>query len=381
VKKLKRLFAVLGMALGSQAHADYTLNLTEGVTELSRDVHDLHMLILWICVGIGVIVYSILIYSIIHHRKSKGAVPAQFHENTKLEIVWTVIPFLILLGMAIPATKTMLNIYDLDKTSEQVAMTIKVTGYQWKWKYEYLDEGIGFFSSLDAKSNEARQLGATINPASVDNYLLNVDNPLVVPVGKKIRFLFTGADVIHSWWVPDLGWKKDTIPGFVTDGWAKVERPGVYRGQCTELCGRDHGFMPIVVVAKTEKEYKQWLAEQKSKGEAAKEQAKADAAKTFTRDELIAKGQEVYDANCASCHQANGEGIPGTFPAITNSPVANGPIDEHVKLVLKGKGSLMPPFEATLTPAEIAAVVTYQRNALGNSKGDVVQPTEIPAKN
>jgi cytochrome c oxidase subunit 2 len=375
VKKLQRLFAVLGLAAGGQAYADYALNLPEGVTELSHDIHDLHMLILWICVAIGVLVYGILIYSIIHHRKSKGVVPAQFHENTKLEIVWTVIPFLILLAMAIPATKVMIKAYD---TSE-ADLTIKVTGYQWKWKYEYLDSGISFFSSLDAKSNEARQLGSSVSPATVENYLLNVDHPLVIPVGKKIRFLFTGADVIHSWWVPELGWKKDTIPGFVTDGWVKVEKAGTYRGQCTELCGRDHGFMPIVVIAKTEPEYKKWLAEQKGQGEAVAAQAKADAAKTFSKDELIAKGKEVYNAHCASCHQANGEGIPGTFPAITGSPVATGPIDEHLRVVLKGKGAMMPGFQAQLQPAEIAAVVTYQRNALGNSKGDMVQPSEISA--
>jgi cytochrome c oxidase subunit 2 len=365
------------MVLGSPAYAEYALNLTEGVTEVSRDIHDLHMLIMWICVIIGVVVYGLIVYSIVHHRKSKGVVPATFHENTRLEIIWTVIPFLILLAMAIPATKVMLKAYDTSGAD----MSIKVTGYQWKWKYEYLGEGVSFFSTLDAKSNEARQLGATLDPASVPNYLLNVDNPLVIPVGKKIRFLFTGADVIHSWWVPALGWKKDTIPGFVTDAWAKVEQPGVYRGQCTELCGRDHGFMPIVVVAKSEADYQKWLAGQKGKGEADQKQAAADAAKTFSMDELVAKGKDVYNANCASCHQAGGEGIPGAFPAITNSASAKGPIDEHVKLVLKGKGSMMPAFQSTLKPAEIAAVVTFQRNGLGNSQGDMVQPSQVSAQN
>lgn len=374
MKKLQRLFAVLGLADGGQAYADYALNLTEGVTEISHDIHDLHMLILWICVAIGVLVYGVLIYSIIHHRKSKGVVPAQFHENTRLEIIWTVIPFLILLAMAIPATKVMIKAYDTSGAD----MTVKVTGYQWKWKYDYLDEGISFFSSLDAKSNEARQLGATLSPASVDHYLLNVDHPLVIPVGKKIRFLFTGADVIHSWWVPDLGWKKDTIPGFVTDGWVKVEKAGTYRGQCTELCGRDHGFMPIVVIAKPEADYRKWVAEQKGQGQAVAAQAKADAVKTFTKDELVAKGKEVYNANCAACHQAGGEGISGVFPAITGSAVANGPIEEHLRMVLKGKGT-MPGFQAQLQPADIAAVVTYQRNGLGNSKGDVVQPSAVSA--
>ncbi|HYE36158.1 cytochrome c oxidase subunit II [Methylocaldum sp.] len=372
MNKIRRLLVGFGLVLWGEAHADYTLNLTPGVTEVSRDIYDLHMLILWICVAIGVGVYGMMVYSIMHHRKSKGVVPAQFHENTKLEIVWTVIPFLILLVMAVPATSVMVKAYDTSGAD----MTVKVTGYQWKWRYEYLDEGIDFFSSLDAKSNEARQLGANIDPASIPNYLLNVDNPLVIPVNKKIRFLFTGADVIHSWWVPDLGWKKDTIPGFVTDGWAKVEKPGVYRGQCTELCGRDHAFMPIVVIAKTNEEYKQWVAEQKAKAES----VKAEATKSFTMDELMAKGQEVYNSSCAGCHQVNGEGIPGTFPAIKNSPVATGPINEHLNVVLKGKGEMMPAFDDSLNPAETAAVVTYQRNAFGNNKGDMVQPSEIKSQ-
>lgn len=377
MKKLKQLFAVLGLALGREVFADNTLNLTEGVTPLSHEIYNLHMYILWVCVGIGLLVYGVLTYSIIHHRKSKGVVPAKFHENTRLEIVWTVIPFVILLAMAVPATRVMLDAYDTSDSD----LTIKVTGYQWKWRYEYIGEGVDFFSTLDAKSNEARQQGAKINPASVEHYLLNVDNPLVIPVNKKIRFLFTGADVIHSWWVPDFGWKKDTIPGFVTDGWVKVEKPGTYRGQCTELCGRDHGFMPIVVIAKTEADYAKWLEEQKGKGQAAEQQSQAEAATTFTLDELVSKGKAVYDANCASCHQSNGEGIPGTFPAITGSPAATGPIKDHVALVSKGKGAMMPAFGSLLKPAEIAAVVTYQRNGLGNSTGDMVQPSEIPAKN
>ena len=261
MKKLKHYLLVFGLMLANGVNADYALNLPEGVTEVSHDIHDLHMYILWICVAIGVIVYGLMTYSIMHHRKSKGAVAEQFHENTKLEIVWTVIPFLILLAMAIPATKVMIKAYDTSGAD----MTIKVTGYQWKWRYEYLGEGVDFFSTLDAKSNEARQMASKTDPASVEHYLLNVDNPLVIPAGKKIRFLFTGADVIHSWWVPEFGWKKDTIPGFITDAWTKVEQPGTYRGQCTELCGRDHGYMPIVVIVKPEAEYKQWLAEQKAK--------------------------------------------------------------------------------------------------------------------
>jgi cytochrome c oxidase subunit II len=406
VKKLSALLAVSGLMGVGEVSADYTLNLTEGVTELSRDIHDLHMAIFWICVAIGVIVYGLLIYSLVNHRKSKGVIPAQFHENTKLEILWTVIPFLILIGMAIPATKVMIKVYD----SSGADMTIKVTGYQWKWKYEYLDEGVSFFSTLDAKSNEARQMNSGVDPATVENYLLEVDHPLVLPVGKKIRFLFTGGDVIHSWWVPDLGWKKDTIPGFITDGWARVEKAGTYRGQCTELCGRDHGFMPIVVIAKPDVEYKQWLAEQKGGGqpekagiakeagdelaavaEAVKDQNPAESGKVSEestnqriaasvgadKDMLMTLGHAVYEGHCISCHQAGGEGIEGMFPAIKGSAVVTGPVSGHIDLILNGKAPLMASFRNVLKPEEIAAVITYQRNALGNNTGDIVQASDV----
>ena len=379
MKKILLLLASVWSVLWGVAYAETgsgtgvgwgALNLPAGVTPLSHDIHDLHMKILWICVAIGVLVYGILIYSLIHHRKSKGVVPATFHENTKLEIVWTIIPFLILIAMAVPATQVMIKVYD----TENSAMTIKVTGYQWKWRYTYLDEGIDFFSSLDAKSNEARQLGSKLDPATVEHYLLNVDKPMVIPANTKIRILLTAADVLHAWWVPEFGWKKDAIPGFVTDGWIKVETPGVYRGQCAELCGRDHGFMPIVVVVKTEADYQQWVAEQKGKQEA----NKVDASKPLTTDELMVKGKEVYAANCAACHLAEGEGVAGAFPAIKGSKVALGPLADHVKLVLHGKAT-MPAFKDQINDVETAAVVTYQRNAFGNNKGDSIQPADIQA--
>jgi len=395
VKNLKALLAVSVWVFIGEAQADYALNLTEGVTELSRDIYDLHMLIFWICVAIGVLVYGILIYSLVKFRKSKGAVAADFHENTKVEVLWTVIPFLILMAMAIPATKVMLNVYDVSGAD----MSIKVTGYQWKWRYEYLDDGLDFFSSLDAKSNEARQTNSGINPADVPNYLLEVDHPLVVPTGKKIRFLFTGGDVIHSWWVPDLGWKKDTIPGFITDGWTRIEKPGIYRGQCTELCGRDHGFMPIVIIAKPEAEYKQWVAEQKKAlghaetepaappaaqapdAHSAPAEAVASAAAVSGEDksDVMAEGQKVYETHCASCHQANGEGISGLFPAIKGSKVVNGPVSDHISLVVNGKPPLMASFKNILKPEEVAAVITYQRNSFGNNTGDVVHASDVLA--
>ena len=257
----RKLLRSLGVAAGASflsvgvARADWgALNMTAGVTEISRDVYDLHMLILWICVAIGVVVFGAMFYSMFKHRKSKGAVAAQFHESTSVEIAWTIVPFLILIGMAIPATGVLLDMADTSESD----MTIKVTGYQWKWRYDYLDENFGFYSSMDADSQAARQLQSGIDPASVDNYLLDVDHPLVIPAGRKVRFLFTAADVIHAWGVPDFGWKKDAIPGFINEAWTKVDQPGVYRGQCAELCGRDHGFMPVVVKVLPEAEYRAW---------------------------------------------------------------------------------------------------------------------------
>ncbi|MBW6453538.1 MAG: cytochrome c oxidase subunit II, partial [Methyloprofundus sp.] len=305
--KTKQLFAsLLLMAYGlGTAQADYTLNLMEGVTSISKDVYGLHMLVLWVCVFIGIVVFGAMFYSIYFHRKSRGHQALNFHESTKVEIIWTIIPAVILILLAIPATKVMLAMDDI-RDSE---MTVKVTGWQWKWEYEYLDSGIRFFSSLDEASNKARQLNSGIDPRTVPHYLLEVDKPLVVPINTKIHFLFTAADVIHSWWVPELGWKKDTIPGFINDAWTSVEKAGTYRGQCTELCGKDHGFMPIVVIAMEKADYEKWVIEQK--GEVV---AKAAAAEQdWTQEDLIAKGEKVYANNCASCHMADGAGMAGAF--------------------------------------------------------------------
>ncbi len=275
MKMVKRAFAA-GMALlfgSSPAMAAWSdLNLRVGVTELSREIYGLHMLILWICVAIAVAVFAVMIYSIATFRKSKGAVPATFDHNTKAEIIWTVIPVLILVGMAVPAARTLVKIDDT-RGSE---LTVKVTGYQWKWQYEYVDQGISFFSTLARSSDEARQLDSGIAPESVENYLLEVDNPLVVPVGRKVRVLITANDVIHAWWVPDFGMKKDAIPGYINELWFRADEPGVYRGQCAELCGRDHGFMPVVVEVKPQAEYDAWIEAQK----AARQAAAAPAAQT-----------------------------------------------------------------------------------------------------
>jgi len=357
------------MALGlGTAQADYTLNLMEGVTEISHDVYDLHMLVIWVCVFIGVAVFGTMFYSIYFHRKSRGYKAANFHESTKVEIMWTIIPTVILVALAIPATTSML---DMDNTKDS-EMTIKVTGWQWKWEYEYLSNGIHFFSTLDAASNKARQLNSGIDPRSVANYLLDVDHPLVVPINTKIRFLFTAADVIHAWWVPDLGWKKDAIPGYINEAWASVEKAGTYRGQCAELCGKDHGFMPIVVIAMEKPDYEAWVAKQK--GNAVESAAAAE--KEWSQEDLIAKGESVYANNCASCHMADGAGIAGTFPAITASAVVTGDMDAQVELMMKGKG-MMPAFGQMLDPVDFAAVASFIRNGLGNSVGDSIQPSAV----
>ena len=292
----------------------------------------------------------------------------QFHENTTVEIIWTIIPTVILVAMAIPATKLMI---EMDEVQES-EMSIKVTGWQWKWEYEYLDNGIHFFSSLDEESNAARQVGSGIDPRTVPHYLLNVDKPLVVPVNTKIRFLFTAADVIHSWWVPDLGWKKDTVPGFINEAWTDIKEPGTYRGQCAELCGQDHGFMPIVVIAKEKEDYEAWVVEQKAIALA--EENAAD--REWTADELMEKGETVYASNCASCHMADGAGMPGTFPAITASAIVIGDMNAQVDLMMSGKG-MMPAFGRMLSAVDFAAVSTFIRNDLGNAVGDSIQPSAI----
>jgi cytochrome c oxidase subunit 2 len=275
VKRALAAGAAMTLLASGPALAGWSdVNLRHGVTELSREIYGLHMLILWVCVVIAVAVFGVMIYSIATFRKSKGAVPATFEHNTKAEIIWTVIPVFILVAMAIPSARTLVKIDDTRNSD----LTIKVTGYQWKWQYEYVDQGVSFFSTLAAASNEARQLDSGIDVNKVDNYLLDVDNPLVVPVGKKVRVLVTAADVIHSWWVPDFAIKKDAIPGYINELWFTADKVGTYRGQCVELCGRDHGFMPIVVVVKPQAEYDTWLAAQKSARQAAVAPAAAQTA-------------------------------------------------------------------------------------------------------
>jgi cytochrome c oxidase subunit 2 len=359
---------LVGVAASVDAEEN-AYNMTQGVTDISEKVYDLHMLIFYICCAIAVIVFGAMFYSMYHHRKSKGAVAAHFHESTKVEVIWTVIPIIILVLMAIPATKTLVAMED----TSQSDLTVKITGSQWKWHYSYFGEDVEFFSLL-ATSQKAidgiEEKGA--------HYLLEVDNPLVLPINRKVRFLMTSDDVIHSWWVPDFAVKKDTIPGFINEAWTRIDKPGVYRGQCAELCGRAHGFMPIVVHAMEENEYDEWLSAKKAELEQAKQEAAASLTASLSMDELMAIGEKVYVDRCAVCHQASGAGIPGAFPAITGSSVATGSVDGHIDIVVNGRaGTAMQAFANQLTEKEIAAVVTYQRNSLGNSVGDMVQASDV----
>ncbi len=365
---------VLGAGLwfaGPAAFAEYGLNFQKPVTPVAQKILELHNMIMLICLIIFIIVFSFMFYSIIMHRKSRGHKAAQFHESAKLEVVWTVIPFLILVSMAIPSTATLLYMDDTSKSD----LTIKITGYQWKWRYDYPDLDVGFFSTLSTPREQIE------NKAAKDEYyLLEVDNPLVIPVGKKVRFLMTGNDVIHSWWVPQLGIKKDAIPGYINEVWARADEVGTFRGQCTELCGKDHGFMPIVVQAVSSEDFTKWVAVQKEK--AATESA--GAAKTWSKEELMSRGKTAFAGTCAACHGPEGKGIPGVFPALDGSKVATGPLDEHIKTVLHGRhtgkySAQMPAFAAQLSDTDIAAIITFERNDLGNKTGDVVQPSQVKA--
>ncbi|GGI81863.1 hypothetical protein GCM10009332_18910 [Shewanella gelidii] len=364
------LFSVLMMLFAPNLLAtDMPLNMTQGVTEISSKVYHLHMVILYICCAIGVIVFGIMIYSMIHHRKSKGAVAANFHESTKVEIAWTVVPFIILIIMAIPATKTLIAMED----PSDADLTIKVTGSQWKWHYSYFDHDIDFFSILSTPREQIEG-----KEAKGEHYLLEVDKPLVLPINRKVRFLMTSDDVIHSWWVPAFAVKKDANPGFINEAWTKIDKAGTYRGQCAELCGKDHGFMPIVVEAVSEADFETWLASQQQLTEDKAQQAQAALNQTLSQPELMTLGEQVYLARCAACHQPNGMGLPGVFPGLVKSPITVGKVGAHIDIVVNGKpGTAMQAFANQLTATEIAAVVTYERNAWGNDTGDTVQAADI----
>ena len=344
-----------------------TINLPAPKTAIATEMYDLHIFIMWVCVFIFIGVFGTMLYSIINHRKSKGYKAANFHHSTTVEVVWTVIPFMILIAMGYPATQTVIDMKDTSTPD----ITIKATGYQWQWGYDYLTgegEGISFLSKMSTPREQIRN-----EAPKGENYMMEVDNNMVVPVGKKIRILTTANDVIHAWSVQQLGVKQDAIPGFIRDTWFKAEQPGIYRGVCSELCGKEHAFMPIVVEVMEQEKYSQWVATQQQKSA----KTAVDVNKEFTMDELKAKGEKVYAGMCAACHQANGKGIPGTFPGLDGSKVAVGPKADHIKMVVNGKaGTAMAAFKH-LSDVDIAAVVTYERNAWGNTTGDIVQPSEI----
>ena len=355
--------ATFGKALADDAQR-WAVNMPKGVTPVSNAIYDIHMIIFWICVVIAVGVFGVMFYSMYAHRKSKGAVAANFHENTTAEIVWTVIPAVLLIVMAILATSALLQVYD----ASEAEMDIKVTGYQWKWQYEYLGQDVSFMSELATPESEIYNTA----PKS-QYYVQEVSEPLVIPANTKVRFLITAKDVIHSWWLPDLGVKKDAIPGLVNETWAYVNEPGIYRGACTELCGQGHAFMPVVVNVLEKEAYNSWLAEKKEAAAAERELSK----KTFTLDELMAQGEEAYNRSCAACHQVNGQGITGVFPSMVGG-MTTGDITSHIDIVVNGKaGTAMQAFGGQLSEVDIAAIVTYERNAWGNNTGDVVQPIDI----
>ena len=364
---LARFFAAAAALLAQSGFAaQYNLQPPQSI--IAREIYDLHTLIMWIILGIFVVVFGAMTYAIVKHRKSVGHKAEQFHENTTVEIVWTIIPFIILIGMAYPATKTVIAMKDTSAPD----ITIKATGYQWKWGYDYLKEGVSFYSSLATPRDQIQG-----NAPKGEHYLLEVDNPLIVPVGKKVRIITTANDVIHAWWVPALGIKQDAIPGFVRDTWFKVDNPGTYRGQCAELCGKDHGFMPIVVEAVPQEKYDAWVKQHQQ--QRAKVAAAEAPGKKWTLDELKTRGEKLYGANCVACHQANGNGLPGTFPALNGSKVVNGPKEGHLAVVLNGRpGTAMAPFKH-LGDVDIAAIVTYERNAWNNKTGDMVTPEDVKA--
>jgi cytochrome c oxidase subunit II len=387
----KRLHALmLGLAISASIPAmaapdvqgrpvEYQLNLQMPVTKIATEINDLHTWMMIVCLVIFFAVFGVMFYSVFKHRRSKGHKPATFHESTAVEIAWTVVPFLIVIGMALPATKTVVAMKDTSNAD----ITIKATGMQWKWEYNYLNgegAGIGFLSNLSTPRSQVGAPGLAPTEARSENYLMEVDNAVVVPVNKKIRIVLTANDVIHAWMIPAFGVKQDAIPGFVRDTWFKSERTGTFRGQCAELCGKEHAFMPIVVKVVTDAEYTTWVAAKQKEMAALAD----DPSKVWTIDELKTKGEKVYGTNCVACHQANGKGLPGAFAALDGSPVVNGPKADQIKVLLHGQKSGKFPGEMPswkqLSDSDIAAVITYTRNSWSNKAAEnIVQPAEVLA--
>ena len=353
----------------SKVFSDWdALNMREGVTQVSRDVFELHMLIFYICVAIGAVVFSVMFYSLFRYTKKRNPNPSTFHESTKLEVAWTIVPFLILIAMAVPASKTLTEIYD----DEEGEINIQVVGYQWKWEYKYLEDDINFFSNLSTDQDEIYNL-----VPKGENYLLEVDEPLIIPVDTRVRFLITANDVIHSWWVPDFAIKQDAIPGFINTAWTRAEETGIYRGNCTELCGKNHGFMPVVVKVVEKDEYNDWVLAKKEEAIKLAELTE----KEWSLAELTERGEGVYQKNCVACHQMNGEGLPPIFPALAGSDIVMFDKDRNVEILMEGvQGAAMQSFANQLSEVDMAAVITYTRQAWGNAEngdGEYVVPSDI----
>ena len=390
---LKRLRALAGsavlLAASAPGFADYHVDILPPASPIAAEAYALHWGILWVCVAIFVVVFGAMFWSIFKHRRSMGAKASQFHENTTIEVIWTIVPFVILIAMAYPATRTVLSMKDASNSD----MSVKITAYQWKWEYDYQQDGVKFLSNLATPRAQIDERDGPGQPKN-EHYLLEVDNPMVVPVGKKVRLLITSNDVIHGWYVPQLGVNQYGIPGFVKDAWFAIDKPGIYRGQCSQICGKEHGFMPIVVVAKSPDEYAAWVKDMKAKmpppppepAAAAPEQVAAagaapaaDPNKKWTLDELKANGEKLYVSTCSACHQATGKGLPPAFPALDGSKVATGPKAAHIATVLKGRPNTAMASFAQLPDADLAAIITYERNAWGNHTGEAIQPADIAA--
>jgi cytochrome c oxidase subunit 2 len=388
-KTLPALVSALLLVPSSTLAIESKYNLAPPVTSVAENIYSLHTGVFWVCVVIALLVFGAMFWSIAFHRKSQGAKPANFHESTTVEIIWTVIPFIIVILMALPATKVVVAMKDTTNSE----LTVKATGYQWKWGYDYLKgegEGIGFVSTLATPREQidgGNQAARLANPT----YLIEVDNPLVVPVDTKVRIITTANDVIHAWMVPAFGVKQDAIPGFVRDTWFRAEKVGTYRGQCAELCGKDHAFMPIVVEVKSKEDYAKWVAEKKKELGLDKPVQTAAAApagpapvseedmnKTWSLEELKARGEKIYATNCVACHQATGKGLPNMFPALDGSKVVQGPKSGQIDILLNGKNQ-MPAWKNQLNDLDIAAVITYTKNSWGNNLGTTVQPKEVAA--
>ncbi len=345
------------------------LDMRAGVTEMSQRIQALHHISLWVCIVVGIVVFGAMFYSMFAHRRSKHPTPADFHESLTVEIIWTVIPVLILIVMAVPATQVLREIED----NSDADLTVLITASQWKWHYQYVEADIGFYSNLATPQAQIDNL----EPKG-EHYLLEVDNPLVLPTNKKIRFLTASNDVIHSWWVPDFAVKQDAVPGFINEAWTRVPQPGVYRGQCTELCGKDHAFMPIVVDVRPTEEFDAWIEDQRLAMLLSGEQAVADREKEWTIEELVPMGEGVFVEHCATCHERDGQGQGSKYPALAGSEIATGEIEDHLNRVMNGKvDTEMQAWAPQLSDLEIAAVMTYERNAWSNNTGQIIQPMTV----